>query len=116
MFVLAYDDLYYLEEAKDKLEEINDKLDLFNDLDNIKERITDLYAQEVQLEKYKSMFNVATYQKQIQHLYLIVNLILFCVLNYNNYEKDIICFSFNFCTSCFCRTKDRKLGKSLVIR
>ena len=44
------DDLYYLEEAKDKLEEINDKLDLSNGLEDIEDKISEL----LELEEIKS--------------------------------------------------------------
>lgn len=46
------DDLYYLEEAKDKLEEINDKLDLLNDLEDIEDKISELS----ELEEIKSEY------------------------------------------------------------
>ena len=57
-----YDDLYCLEEAKDKLEEIKDKLDLFNELDNIIQRIANLYEQEEVLYEHQQEEN-RTYGK-----------------------------------------------------
>ena len=53
------DDLYYLEDAKDKLEEINDKLELLNDLDEIDDRIAELYEIEENLSEYQREENRA---------------------------------------------------------
>lgn len=56
------DDLYSLEEAKEKLEEINDKLGLLNDLEEIEDKIAELYEREEILSEYQQEEN-RTYGK-----------------------------------------------------
>ena len=59
-YILALiDNEHYLEDAKDKLEEINDKLELLNDLDEIDDRIAELYEIEENLSEYQREENRA---------------------------------------------------------
>ena len=65
------EDLYYLEDARDKLEEINDKLELFYDLDDINDRIDELQEQEEALsdimQEEKIIYKSSTYIDNIEN-------------------------------------------------